>query len=1084
MDRNTVFTKTAKGITQVNQRSASLSKDLMKVLKIIDGKSNFGQLMEKAEIDKGVLEKALNTLTKDGFARVFETRKEEIDPFADPAGDDFDFTAPNKLPGSTQRVMAGAANDISELSRQQEKVDAERKSKEQAHEQARQKAKVEAETRAKLEAEARARQQAEQAAMEQAQRAKEASERARAELEAKMREEEARKRAVSEQAAKLAAEQKAKEEAENRRLAEMRAKAEREANERARAEMEAKLREEEAKQRALLEQQAKAAAELKSKEEAEGRRLAELRVKAEREAQALAEARARAEAEAAAMARARAEAEAAAKKQAENASSAEAAMRARLKEEIESRIRQEMEALLRNEVEEKTRASMQAEIMAEAKLAAKAELEERLREERETIAKAELAARANAEQEAQARAETEARTRAEAEARAVAESEARMRAEEETRKLRAKVEEDAIRAEEEKRRLKAESDAQARRAEEDKARMKVAAEEEAKRIKAAGEEEARRIKAASDEEARRLKATAEDEARKAREAEARAKVEAEARARDAASVESRIDVERQAKYEAEARAKIEAEEREKRERELGATIESERRAKEEAEKRARIETRARETVEQDTRVKVQAELEADLTKKAEIEGKAQAKAYMSAKAQAELDEDQRIRDEQTRKAREIADVLRTKVERDEDFVPEGEGAPAKKKYRRKKSIVKPAIFAAIALVVLGVGALHVIPMRTYTQKVERALSTWLQDDVSIGSMTFRLFPSPHLNVQNLGVGKVLDAKASTGRIHVALGSLFGGDKLSVSSIELDGVTINEEAVKRIPAWSRPEGKVEAGGIESVRLRGVKMQVKPEIDLFDAQLTFQKDGTLKSAAVSSARGWNGLFKPGEKGVDFDFNARNWQLPIGAAVPIGNVSLKGTIVGTEMLVPEFEADTMEGKVNGTLRVNWAQGVRLESDLALARINVQQLVGAFTKDISVTGKLEGNFTFSAEGPTLAQLFRATRAQGKFKVGEGSISNVDLVAVMQSDSAGSRAGVTKFAELTGEMSSSDLRSNFRSVNLQGGVLRGNGNVDVGSNSSLSGRLALEIRSQVAQDRGAFAVSGTIARPIIRRGG
>src|SRR5438132_12475738 len=90
MDRSTVFTKTAKGITQVNQRSASLSKDLMKVLKLIDGKSNFGQLLEKADLDKPTLEKALNSLAKDGFARVFETRKEEADPFAEE--DDFDFT--------------------------------------------------------------------------------------------------------------------------------------------------------------------------------------------------------------------------------------------------------------------------------------------------------------------------------------------------------------------------------------------------------------------------------------------------------------------------------------------------------------------------------------------------------------------------------------------------------------------------------------------------------------------------------------------------------------------------------------------------------------------------------------------------------------------------------------------------------------------------------------------------------------------------------------------------------------------------------------------------------------------------------
>src|SRR6187551_2049721 len=112
MDRSTVFTKTAKGITQVNQKSASLSKDLMKVLKVIDGKSNLGQIMEKVEMDKGPTEIAINKLLKDGFARIFEVRKEEADPFATEGGgaggapaaeDDFDFTAPGKLtPASTQ----------------------------------------------------------------------------------------------------------------------------------------------------------------------------------------------------------------------------------------------------------------------------------------------------------------------------------------------------------------------------------------------------------------------------------------------------------------------------------------------------------------------------------------------------------------------------------------------------------------------------------------------------------------------------------------------------------------------------------------------------------------------------------------------------------------------------------------------------------------------------------------------------------------------------------------------------------------------------------------------------------------------
>jgi len=948
MDRTTVFTKTAKGITQVNQKSASLSKDLMKVLKLIDGKSNFGQLMEKADLDKPSLEKALNSLTKDGFARVFQVRKEEADPFA--ADDDFDFTAPGKMPASTQRVVAGAANDITELARQQEKIETDAKARVQAQEQARAKAKTEAENRVKLEAEARAKAEAEQQAMEQARRAKEASERAKAELESKMREEETRKRALADQQARLTAEQRAKEEQEQKRLA-------------------------------------------------------ELRARAEAEAKALAEARSRAEAEAQALAKARAEAEAAAKKQAAVATTAEQEMRARLKEEIEARIRGEMEQLLRNELEEKTRAELGAQILEEAKLAAKAELEERLREEREGLARAEMEARKKAETEARARAEQEAKLRAEAEARARSEAEARMKAEAEARELRVRAQ--------------------------------------------------------------------------------RSAEEAEARAREQQEITQRLEAERRAKIEVEVRAKAEAEERARRERELQATLEEERKAKQEAEMRARIEARARETIAEDTRAKVQAEIEGDMTKRAEIEGKAQARAYMEAKAKAERDEDDRMREEQARRAKEIADVLRTRVEPDEPVA-----SKKKKKSRRpvRKAALAKTLFMSVAgLLILGVIALHVVPLRPYAAKIERAMSAWLHDDVSIASLTFRLLPSPHLRVENLAVGKLLDAKANTGRIYMDIATLFG-DRPAISEIDLDGVSISSEAVKRIPTWGRADGKAGAGGIGLIRLRGVKVDVRPPVDAFDADLAFARDGKLTEARLQGAGlRWKLDLKPTAEGATLAFNASNWTLPMGAPIAVSDVSMKGTLAGNEIVVPEFEASALEGKVNGTLRVNWAQGggpVRLDSDLALAKVNASNLIGSFTKDIAVTGRLDGNFNVVAEGATVERLLASPRVQGKFRLSEGSISNVDLVAVMQSDSAGQRAGVTKFAELSGEYGAADQRSAFRQVSLQGGVLRGNGAFDVGSNSNISGHVQLEIRSQVAQDRGAFNVSGTISRPIIRRGG
>src|SRR5258706_1514959 len=360
---------------------------------------------------------------------------------------------------------------------------------------------------------------------------------------------------------------------------------------------------------------------------------------------------------------------------------------------------------------------------------------------------------------------------------------------------------------------------------------------------------------------------------------------------------------------------------------------------------------------------------------------------------------------------------------------------------------------------------------------------WLHDDVSIASLTFRLMRTPVMHVENVSVGKLLDAKATSGRVYLDITTIFGG-RLGINRIELDNVTLTNEAVRRIPTWGALEGKSEAGEIDTIRLKNVKLEMKPAIDPFDADLSFARNGAFKVAMLRAA-GWELGLKPGETGIDIDLNARNWILPTGGVpIPISDARLHGVWSGNEIVVPEFEAAAMDGKVNGTLRVTWGSGVKLESELALARVASKELIGAFTKDIAILGRLEGNISLTAEAPDVATLLLAPRAQGKFKVGEGSISNADLVAVMQSDSAGNRAGVTKFAELAGEFVAAEHRVSYRNLNLQGGVLRGNGNVDVGASGALAGKVALEIRSQVAQDRGTFTVSGTVSRPMIKRGG
>ena len=95
MDAKTIFTKTAKGLTQVNKKTQSLSREMMKVLKAIDGKSNVAMLGEKVDLVESALAKLLTALEKDGYVKVFEVKQEE--PLSDFGGDDdFDFTPAKK----------------------------------------------------------------------------------------------------------------------------------------------------------------------------------------------------------------------------------------------------------------------------------------------------------------------------------------------------------------------------------------------------------------------------------------------------------------------------------------------------------------------------------------------------------------------------------------------------------------------------------------------------------------------------------------------------------------------------------------------------------------------------------------------------------------------------------------------------------------------------------------------------------------------------------------------------------------------------------------------------------------------------
>jgi hypothetical protein len=590
MDKTTLYAKTGKGLLEVKNRSRALSKDLFKLLTLVDGRSTYADLREKlAPLPDRELVVQLRQLSDLGFVKEMAAPVSHVT--APAAGmtvsDDLDFTA--LMGGEATRGFYKSGElekkDRDEAARRESEArsgrvreEAERKqqleTRQQVREDAMNRAQVEAQIRARTGAERVAREQAELLARREAEmRARLARETAdrieaerlgREEAERRAREESERRARLEQEAQQRLASERQQLEQERQRLAAEARKIKEEAERKAREDLERRLREEAER---TLEEEARLvreAAERRIRDEAQRKLEAETqRLRQEAEVRIQEETRRKVEEEAR---RVREEAERVAREEARRQLEVETQ---RLREEAERKAREDVERQLaverekmRAEAEELRR--QQDEDRRRRDEEERRQLEEqarRLREDQERLRRETEEAQRRQEEEMLRRQEEEVRQRRELEARLQRELEERARREAELAALQ--------RANDEARRRETE-EAERRRLEEEALRAR---ELEAKRLA----DEARAAEEAARREAEKQRREAEERRQAEAEAERKRREESERQAREA-------EVQRLAD---EARAQEEAARREAGERSRAEAEEADRKRREEAERQAR-----------------------------------------------------------------------------------------------------------------------------------------------------------------------------------------------------------------------------------------------------------------------------------------------------------------------------------------------------------------------------------------------------------------------------------------------------------------------------------------------------------------
>jgi hypothetical protein len=548
-------------------------------------------------------------------------------------------------------------------------------------------------------------------------------------------------------------------------------------------------------------------------------------------------------------------------------------------------------------------------------------------------------------------------------------------------------------------------------------------------------------------------------------------------------MKARLEVEQRAKYEAEARLKLASEERQRIESEAGAQLEAARRLTEEAERKARMEAQAREIAMKAAAEQAveKARIEAEVDARVDAERKAREKA--EARAREHEEEEARDRQAQVARLRQLQDQADERARREQEQL-EGGGASRVQKVRYKKPTPWGTYIVMLMVLVIGggIGLLHVIPLGAVQSKVQRGLSAWLHDDVTVSGVHFALFPSPRLKLSGLKVGKAFDATASSGIIQIPIGALFD-DNVNIDTLELTGITLSQESTARIPLWGKNADRPANVSINRIVLRGVKLDIKDvTIPEFHVTMSLNK-GALRTAVINAAdTRWSLDLRPEGEGFAVEAALKGTPLPLGVPIPLDDIRATGTLVGTQLIFPELSGTAYNGTFTGSVRADWASGINVNTELAVKDLNLTPFFETFTKDIQINGKMEGAFSINANAAKLSDLMKAPNIQGSYSVREGSISNIDLVQVMRTEGAG-RGGSTKFQELTGGIAIGGGEVRYNKLKLQGGVILAGGEIAVSPSEQLNGRINVELRSSVAQDRGSFGISGTVAKPMLKRG-
>lgn len=609
-------------------------------------------------------------------------------------------------------------------------------------------------------------------------------------------------------------------------------------------------------------------------------------------------------------------------------------------------------------------------------------------------------------------------------------------------------------------------------------------------------------KAQSDNEERTKESSRVAEIMAREKAEQQARTEAEERAKHQAAIDAKEEAIRKKREAAEQEARIKAEEKARKEAERLARKEEERarkiaeeKAKEEAKARARAEAEAKAREEAERRAKEKAEAEARAREeserrakeRAELQAKREQESREKAEAERKAREEARIRKEALalQKAEEKAEARKLAEEKallkaEEKARKRAERAAAGPRWNIDTLAVARSSFIGIAvlLMILG-GGLQFLSLNMLAQPIEQFAATNIGEPVKIKQIKASIWPKPHLILQDLTVGELMDIKARSVHVYPTVSSLMGEVK-HVSLIEVEGMDISVDSTKRPIAWMVFNAKRQILMIDELSLKNLTIKEgAQELPAFDASINLLPDGGLETATIS-AKNIVATLTPAKGIYEVNIEASGWQMPYGPAFIFDELSAKGWADQNKLTITALEGKLYGGSAKANGLISWNSDWRAEGRFEISQLNLGLTSAVVSDTTSMQGSLFASGDFELSSSTPFGLFESPIVMSRFEVENGEISGLDLArAAAGREQVG---GTTRFDQLSGGWTLRNHRYQLTQLSLKAGSLEAKGEIDIAPDQAVGGKIQTNLNLNSRQLQTRFNLSGKLGNIQVNR--